>query len=473
MKLRKCMCAAALAGLVVLTNTFPAAAEGNQDSKTVNSAEIVPAMAGFQIDLSGFLEGSYDQMDYITISGTRHYDAAYEVLAIVNKERAKVGLSPLTMDQDLLEAAMKRAAESCVDFSHTRPNQTMCSSASSKMNGENIAAGSRTAEGIMTIWMNSPGHRANILTDDYQSIGVGCFEQGDTWYWVQAFGSGEAETGTQPQNRSVTELIPYVYDEYSSQFGLSVSGDEEDDTLYTGNKLPLQVVMVNKGWQYAYAKLNADSFAWTSSNASVATVNEQGIVTGLAAGDTTITASSEKITVSRTIHVKKKAGSSKNTTGNTSMSTVRLQVKQKISAFKVMDIPNGDYVKSYKSGNTRIFTVNQAGKLTAKKAGTAKLTATLASGKKITVKVIVQKGKVKTTKVTVNKKSLKLKAGKTETLKVKRYPYTSQEKVTYKSSNSKVVKVSKNGKVTAKKKGSAKITVKSGKKTVTCKVKVY
>ena len=155
------------------------------------------------------------------------------------------------------------------------------------------------------------------------------------------------------------------------------------------------------------------------------------------------------------------------------MSTVRLQVKQKISAFKVMDIPNGDYVKSYKSGNTRIFTVNQAGKLTAKKAGTAKLTATLASGKKITVKVIVQKGKVKTTKVTVNKKSLKLKAGKTETLKVKRYPYTSQEKVTYKSSNSKVVKVSKNGKVTAKKKGSAKITVKSGKKTVTCKVKVY
>ena len=430
MKLRKCMCAAALAGLVVLTNTFPAAAEGNQDSKTVNSAEIVPAMAGFQIDLSGFLEGSYDQMDYITISGTRHYDAAYEVLAIVNKERAKVGLSPLTMDQDLLEAAMKRAAESCVDFSHTRPNQTMCSSASSKMNGENIAAGSRTAEGIMTIWMNSPGHRANILTDDYQSIGVGCFEQGDTWYWVQAFGSGEAETGTQPQNRSVTELIPYVYDEYSSQFGLSVSGDEEDDTLYTGNKLPLQVVMVNKGWQYAYAKLNADSFAWTSSNASVATVNEQGIVTGLAAGDTTITASSEKITVSRTIHVKKKAGSSKNTTGNTSMSTVRLRVKQKISAFKVMDIPNGDYVKSYKSGNTRIFTVNQAGKLTAKKAGTAKLTATLASGKKITVKVIVQKGKVKTTKVTVNKKSLKLKAGKTETLKVKRYPYTSQEKVT-------------------------------------------
>ena len=473
MKLRKCMCAAALAGLFVLTNTFPAAAEGNQDSKTVNSAEIVPAMAGFQIDLSGFIEGSYDQMDYITISGTRHYDAAYEVLAIVNKERTKAGLSPLTMDQDLLEAAMKRAAESCVDFSHTRPNQTMCFSASSKMNGENIAAGSRTADGIMTIWMNSPGHRANILTDDYQSIGVGCFEQGGTWFWVQAFGSSEAETGNPPQNRSVTELIPYVYDEYSSQFGLYVSGDEEDDTLYAGNKLPLQVAMVNNGWQYAYAKLNADSFAWTSSNSSVATVNEQGIVTGLAAGDTTITAASEKITVSQTIHVKKKAGSSKNTTGKTSASTVRLQVKQKISAFKVMNIPNGDYVKSYKSGNTRIFTVNQAGKLTAKKAGTAKLTATLASGKKITVKVIVQKGKVKTTKVTVNKKSLKLKAGKTENLKEKRYPYTSQEKVTYKSSNSKVVKVSKNGKVTAKKKGAAKITVKSGKKTVTCKVKVY
>ena len=160
-------------------------------------------------------------------------------------------------------------------------------------------------------------------------------------------------------------------------------------------------------------------------------------------------------------------------TGSANMSTIKLQVNQKTSALKIIGMAKGDYVKTYKSGNTRIFTVNQAGKLTAKKAGTAKLTATLASGKKITVKVIVQKGKVKTTKVTVNKKSLKLKAGKTETLKVKRYPYTSQEKVTYKSSNSKVVKVSKNGKVTAKKKGAAKITVKSGKKTVTCKVKVY
>ena len=81
---------------------------------------------------------------------------------------------------------MKRAAESCVDFSHTRPNQTMCFSASSKMNGENIAAGSRTADGIMTIWMNSPEHRANILTDDYQSIGVGWLRTG--WYLV--LGSG-------------------------------------------------------------------------------------------------------------------------------------------------------------------------------------------------------------------------------------------------------------------------------------------
>lgn len=470
-------------------------------------------------DLEEQEDGSYLKLDHVEVSGTRHYDAAYQILALVNQERAKEGRAPLTMDRDLLEAAMKRAAELSIDFSHTRPNQMSCSTISSKLNGENIAGGYRDAEKIMDMWMNSPGHRDNILATAYQSVGIGCFEQNGSWFWVQDFGWEPADAVDQPQNRSVTESIGYVYNVYSSQFSLDC--DAHGDTIDVGDTSQLYVIMT-------YARINTNHFQWISNNPSIASVNEQGVVTGVADGDAVITASSGKISVSLTIHVQKKSTNNGNgqkdwwywwmyageeehewsawwteeeptvfkegrkgrecercrilweeaipkleATGSANMSTIKLQVNQKTSALKIIGMAKGDYVKTYKSGNTKIFAVAKSGKLTAKKAGTAKLTATLASGKKITVKVIVQKGKVKTTKVTVNKKSLKLKAGKTETLKVKRYPYTSQEKVTYKSSNSKVVKVSKNGKVTAKKKGAAKITVKSGKKTVTCKVKVY
>lgn len=141
------------------------------------------------------------------VYGTARYDYAFQVLEIVNKERALDGAGPLTMDQDLLSAAMLRSAETVVSFSHTRPNGEKCFTASSKMSGENIAMGSgalsATPEQVMIQWMNSPGHKANILTKSYQSIGIGCFVTNYGTYWVQCFGRGTAQTLSQPQNEKV------------------------------------------------------------------------------------------------------------------------------------------------------------------------------------------------------------------------------------------------------------------------------
>lgn len=138
------------------------------------------------------------------VYGTVRYDYAFQVLEIVNKERALEGAGPLTMDKDLLSAAMLRSAETVVSFSHTRPNGEKCFSASSKMSGENIAMGSgslsATPEQVMLQWMNSPGHKANILTKSYQSIGIGCFVTNYGTYWVQCFGRGTAQTLSQPEN---------------------------------------------------------------------------------------------------------------------------------------------------------------------------------------------------------------------------------------------------------------------------------
>lgn len=145
------------------------------------------------------------------VYGTARYDYAFQVLEIVNKERALEGAGPLTMDKDLLSAAMLRSAETVVSFSHTRPNGEKCFTASSKMSGENIAMGGgsscATPEQVMIRWMNSPGHKANILTKSYQSIGIGCFVTNYGTYWVQCFGRGTAQTLSQPENEKAAYRV--------------------------------------------------------------------------------------------------------------------------------------------------------------------------------------------------------------------------------------------------------------------------
>ena len=134
---------------------------------------------------------------------------------------------------------------------------------------------------------------------------------------------------------------------------------------------------------------------------------------------------------------------------------------------------SGGKIKSVCTTNKKIVKVDKKGKITGKKAGKATVTITYTNGSRRIFLVKVQKGIVKTTAVSVNKRNIILaRKGKSFQLKVTRTPVTSQQKVTYKSSNSKVAAVNSKGKIVAKKKGTATITVKSGNKKITCKVKV-
>lgn len=159
-------------------------------------------------------------------------------------------------------------------------------------------------------------------------------------------------------------------------------------------------------------------------------------------------------------------------TAKVNMSTIRLRVRQTTTKFKVSGLAPGDSVKSYKSSNKKIFSVNSKGKLRAKRKGSAKLIVTLKSGKRIKVKVKVQRSTVKTTKISVNTSKVTLLKGGKYTLKTTKAPLTTQQKTTYKSSNRKVATVSSKGVITAKKKGTATITIRSGSKKKTCKVTV-
>ncbi len=129
-------------------------------------------------------------------SGDTSSTQAEEVLQLVNSERQKAGLKPLTLSEELTSIANTKAEDMAENnyFDHTSPTygspfqmlQRFGVSYSSA--GENIAAGQKTPEQVMKDWMNSSGHRANILNKDYTQLGVGYVEGGSYGTeWVQLF----------------------------------------------------------------------------------------------------------------------------------------------------------------------------------------------------------------------------------------------------------------------------------------------
>ncbi|MBN2958000.1 Ig-like domain-containing protein [Blautia massiliensis (ex Durand et al. 2017)] len=162
-------------------------------------------------------------------------------------------------------------------------------------------------------------------------------------------------------------------------------------------------------------------------------------------------------------------------------SSLKMKAGQSTTAFKAAGLAKGDYVTKVTSGNTGIVKVSSVTKkgtfkLTAgKKAGSTTVKVILASKKSASFKVTVQRGAVKTSKITVSTKSVTLKKGTTYrklASSVKVTPVTSQEKVTYTSSNKKIATVTSGGVIKGLKKGTATITIRSGSKRTTCKVTV-
>jgi uncharacterized YkwD family protein len=128
-----------------------------------------------------------------TTTGSVSNKATYvqQIVTLVNKERATAGLKPVAGLDSLHKVAATKATDMRSNnyFSHTSPTYgspfDMMKSFGVTYNaaGENIAMGQKTPEEVMTAWMNSPGHRANILNANFNYIGVGY----DNNYWVQEF----------------------------------------------------------------------------------------------------------------------------------------------------------------------------------------------------------------------------------------------------------------------------------------------
>ncbi len=118
------------------------------------------------------------------------------VIALCNQERAKEGLPALSKSDALCAASQTRSAELVRVFSHDRPDGRSCFTVFDELGigygaaAENIAAGQRSAEAVVNAWLNSPGHRRNIMSGAYTKIGVGLVQQQGTaygYYWAEMF----------------------------------------------------------------------------------------------------------------------------------------------------------------------------------------------------------------------------------------------------------------------------------------------
>lgn len=403
----------------------------------------------------------------VTVNGTKNYDKANEILEQTNQERANAAVGELTLDKSLCDYAMMRAAEISTYFSHTRPNGRIIlydfSSSGIHIDGENIAAGSSSSAGAMEQWMTSEGHRENILTSAFNSIGIGSYTSSGTTWWVQVFSYTNAkEVSTYTGTTSSTDTITVSPDE--APIALSITGLKDTNTINIGDTIaPTGVKMQNNRWPIVSAQIQLSDIDWKSSDTDIFTVDEKGTITGVSAGTATLTASLGNYSKKYTITVAPEKAIELNKT------TASLWVGE-TDTLKVTYIPEdsdqGDI--SWESSNKDVVTVKD-GKITAVSKGTADITATASkSGKTATCKVTV---KQPYTGMTLSDDSITLDKSKIAELKVTTIPEQADEDatITFESLDESVATVDKNGIITGVNSGTTQIkvtmTTSSTKKT--------
>lgn len=178
---------------VISTNTYI-----DKDNEIVNSnlekEEVTDIEDKYYEDISKEDINEYDSITINNIQNENTYtDLINEVYEITNNYRSLVGVSSLTLDSSLVEAASIRAKELNDSFSHTRPNGSSCFTVLSELGisygtaGENIAAGYSSSQSVMEGWRSSSGHYQNIISSKFKKIGIGVNIINNQYYWVQIF----------------------------------------------------------------------------------------------------------------------------------------------------------------------------------------------------------------------------------------------------------------------------------------------
>ncbi len=321
------------------------------------------------------------------VSSGLKYSMAYEILDLVNAEREKEGLPALVMDKDLLDAAMQRAVECEVYYAsdHTRPNGQRCFTASTKMNGENIAWGYGSAAQVMNAWMSSEGHKANILRAEFHSIGIGVADTGGGLAFTQCFGVGKAETLQKPSDvASKTFEVRYI----KSRVAPSLT--QSSVNLTPGETYSVAIRTLNAPVSYYLDKIMANSYTWKSSDETVAAVDEFGKVTGIKAGKATVTGTNV-LNKEHTLTLEVTVEGNLPNVSSITLNETSLQLKENETFLLVATVTAdaGNVKVSWSSSDETVAAVSENGLVTAKSEGAAVITATC-YGKSATCNVRVE-----------------------------------------------------------------------------------
>ena len=187
--------------------------------KTINDIKLFKVTAMIIVMVLCFYNVNFDINYTASAESANLTKIADEVINCTNNERKKAGLSQLEKYDKLMSDAKIRAKEISGQFSHQRPDGSMCYSAygnvSYRMIGENIAYNYVSSpKKVVEMWMNSPMHKENILTKDFNYIGVGVYQYRGYYYFVQVFAcckkevsvSQHIDSGTLKINKSAADL---------------------------------------------------------------------------------------------------------------------------------------------------------------------------------------------------------------------------------------------------------------------------
>ncbi len=210
-------------------------------------------------------------------------------------------LSELTYDYDLEAAAMQRAAEIAVSYSHTRPDGSSCFTVYSETStaivtfyvGENIAAGYTSAAAVFEGWQETnddydgQGHRRNMLNSNFSAVGIACVYYDGVYYWVQEFSSGNSGAAVTTANDSITTVTSTV--STSNVSSATLDADPSSYVIVVGDTDTLPevtaTIVLTEGWPKGRTHTVIVDADYSISDTSIAEISGSNIV-GVSKGTT-------------------------------------------------------------------------------------------------------------------------------------------------------------------------------------------
>ena len=282
---------AGLAETDLFTDDSSAAGEGFSDS-SIQDAEVFSDSAVEEAAVENSTYAAKD-MYQLSVSGTLVYSEVQKFVDLLNEERAKLGLEPHKLDKEMMDLAAERAVETMVYFSHDRPNGLI------KDAGECIAMtyGIADASDAINLWKSSSAHWGILMAKEWGRIGFVpiTYKSGNgkykTNYVINLWNyQGYAPTEVTSNDINITKTIN-IKSNYINNVSIKTDTDYNVLEIITSPGQTFQgisVLSTGVGVDENSYILNSECGIWKSTNPSVATVDQNGMITAVGAGKTDI-----------------------------------------------------------------------------------------------------------------------------------------------------------------------------------------